>query len=209
MATAENVYTEYMGFDNLVYAEVKEDSEEKYETGDVKMFAPAGEIKKSTEREQASRPYDNITYMVIKNEGDDTVDLVVPVLPLSIEADITGDSYDAETGVLNNDGNPKTKYFAIGYRLLCSDNTYRYVWKNKGTFAMGDEEAKSKQGTDTNNATVTFTGIQTRHKFTASKRVSKNMVADERDGLLEYSKWFEQVVTPDNIATLKKAAASG
>lgn len=209
MAVAENVYTEYMGFDNLVYAEVTEDSNAEYITGEVKMLAPAGEIKKSTEREQTSRPYDNVTYMIIKNEGDDTVELVVPILPLSVESDITGSDYDAETGALNNDGMPKTKYFAVGYRLLCSDNTYRYVWRNKGTFTMGDEEAKSKQGTDTNNITITYTGIQTKHKFTKSKKASKDMVVDERDELLDYSKWFEQVVTPDNIATLKKTEAAG
>ena len=30
-------------------------------------------------------------------------------------------------------------------------------------------------------------------------------MVDERDGLLDYSKWFDQVVTPDNMAELKKA----
>lgn len=198
-------YAEFMGFDNLVMAEVTEDTLEAYTTGEVTVLAPAGEIKKSTPQEQASRPYDNQTYFIIKSEEDDTVDLVVPILPLSIEAAITGKDYDPETGALNDDGLPKTKYFAIGYRLLCSDNTYRYVWRHKGSFVKGDEEAKSKQGTDSNNITYTYKGIQTVHKFTASGKVSKASVVDERDGLLDYSKWFDQVVTPDNMAELKNA----
>lgn len=199
-------YTEYMGFDNLVYAEVTADDDENYTTGEVKKLAPAGEIKKSTPQDQVGRSYDNQTYIIIKSEDDDTVDLVVPVLPLGTESDITGKDYDPETGALNNDGMPKTKYFAIGYRLLLSDNTYRYIWRHKGTFKKGDEEAKSKQGTDSNNMTYTYTGIQTIHKFTKSGKVSKDEVVDERDGLLDYTKWFEQVVTPDNIDTLKKVS---
>lgn len=205
MAATEK-YTEYMGFDNLVMAEVTADDEENYTTGTVEILAPAGEIKKSTERDQAKRSYDNQTYFIIKHEGDDTVELVVPILPLSKEAKITGADYDATTGVLSNDGLPKTKYFAVGYRLLCEDGTYRYVWKNKGTLTLGDEEAKSKEGTDSSNTTLTYTAIKTIHKFTASGKGCKDMVADERDDLLDYSKWFEQVVTPDNITTIKKVS---
>ena len=199
-------YVEYMGFDNLVMAEVTEDTQEAFTTGEVEVLAPAGSIKKSTPREQKASSYDNQTYIIIKSEGDDTVELVVPILPLSIESKLTGADYDPETGVLGNDGLPKTKYFAIGYRLLCSDDTYRYVWRLKGTVAMGDEEAKSKEGTDSNNMTITYTGVQTIHKFTATGKVCKDQVADERDGLLNYDQWFDQVVTPDTISALKKTA---
>lgn len=198
-------YTEYMGFDNLVAAEITEDTIDAYTPGEVFKLAPAGEIKKSTERNQAARPYDNGTYFLIKSEGDDTVELVVPVLPLDIEAKILGSEYNETTGTMKNDGAPKTKYFALGYRLLCLDGTYRYVWRHKGAFTKGDEEAKSKQGTDSNNITLTFTGITTIHKFEKTGKVSKDIVADERDGLLNYDQWFAQVVTPDNEETLIKA----
>ena len=203
---AKEVYTEYMGFDNLVAAEITADTADASTPGEVFSLAPAGEIKKSTERDQAARSYDNQTYILIKSEGDDTVELVVPVLPLSVEAKITGNDYNETTGSLSNDGKPKTKYFALGYRLLCSDDTYRYVWRYKGTFTLGDEEAKSKEGTDSNNITITYTGIPTVHKFTATGKGAKDKVVDERDGLLDYDKWFEQVVTPDNESTLIKSA---
>lgn len=205
MAATER-YAELMGFDNLVIAEVTEDSAEQITFGAVERFAPAGEIKKSTPVEQASRSYDNQTYFIIKNEEDDSVELIVPILPLDMESKISGKDHDAATGALMDDGMPKTKYFAIGYRLLCSDNTYRYVWRLKGTFAKGDEEAKSKQGADSNNITYTYVGVQTIHKFEKTKKVGKAMVVDERDGLLDYEKWFDEVVTPDNIATLVKTA---
>lgn len=203
---AKEVYTEYMGFDNLVCAEIMADTLEAFTPGEVFSLAPAGEIKKSTETDQASRSYDNQTYFVIKSEGDDTVELVVPVLPLAKEAKILGSDYNEATGSLSNDGKPKTKYFALGYRLLCSDDTYRYVWRYKGTFAKGDEEAKSKEGTDSNNMTLTYTGIPTIHKFAATGKPAKDKVVDERDGLLNYDQWFDQVVTPDNEETLIKTA---
>ena len=65
MAATEK-YTEFMGFDNLVMAEVTADDAENYTTGTVEVLAPAGSIKKSTEREQAKRSYDNQTYFIIK-----------------------------------------------------------------------------------------------------------------------------------------------
>lgn len=205
MAT-EKVYAEYMGFDSLVAAEITADTAAAYTTGEVFKLAPAGEIKKSTERDSATKSYDNQAYIIIKSEGEDTVELTTPILPLDIEAKINDSTYDTDTGVLINDGVAKTKYFAIGYRLLCSDNTYRYVWRLKGSFTLGDDEAKSKEGTDSNNTTITFTGVQTIHKFTKTGTVAKDMVADARDDKLQYDKWFDDVLTPDTMDTIKKAS---
>lgn len=200
-------YEEYMGFDNLVMAEVTADDAEGYVTGEVVPLAPAGEIKKSVETGSATKFYDNKPYLIIKSEGADTVELVVPILPLDIEALITGKTQDDATKVLMDTGAPVTKYFAVGYRLLKSDGTYRYVWRNKGSFSMGDEEAKSKDdSTDSNNATITYTGITTTHTFTKTGAGSKAMIADEFDDAIDVSKWFDAVVTPDNLATLAKTA---
>lgn len=204
--TTEKVYAEYMGFDNLVAAEVTADTSTAFTTGEVFKLAPAGEIKKSTERDSATKSYDNQAYIIIKSEGEDTVELTTPILPLDIEAKINASTYDTDTGVLINNGIAKTKYFAIGYRLLCSDNTYRYVWRLKGSFTLGDDEAKSKEGTDSNNTTITFTGVQTIHKFTKTGEVAKDMIADERDDKLQYDKWFDDVLTPDTMDTIKKTA---
>ena len=204
--TKEKVYAEYMGFDSLVAAEITADTAAAFTTGDVFELAPAGEIKKSTNRESATKSYNNQAYIIIKSEGEDTVELTTPILPLDIEAKINASTYDEGTGVLINDGVAKTKYFAIGYRLLCTDNTYRYVWRLKGSFTLGDDEAKSKEGTDSNNTTLTYTGVQTIHKFAKTGTVAKDMVADQRDDLLQYDKWFDDVLTPDTIDDIKKAA---
>lgn len=199
------VYAEYQGFDNLVVAEVTKDNNttgagEGYVTGKVEVLAPAGEISKSTPNDSATKYYDNKAFLVISSEGSDEVTLTVPQLPVSKIAKLTGKYLDTDTGALMDSGEPGTKYFAIGYRLLFTDGTYRYVWRHKGKFKLGDEAAKTKDNTtDSNNQTITFTGITTTHKFTKTNKGSKAIVVDERDNKCNVSSWFDAVVTPDNI----------
>jgi len=196
-------YEEYQGFDSLYYAEVTKDDATGYTAGTPKILAPAGEIGVSTERASAPRHYDNQVYMVINNEGADEVTLTVPVLPIAQFGELLGKVVDAATGALFDSGDVVTKYFAIGYRLRFTDGTYRYVWRLKGTFRQDEESAKSRDNsTDTNNAQLIFTGIQTKFKFDMpdeSKAPGKQIVVDERDGLANVTSWFVNVVTPENI----------
>ena len=203
----EEKFEEYQGFDSLCIAEVIEDNAENYLVGEVEVLAPAGEISKTTESEIATRFYDNQPYLNIASEGSDEVSLTVPVLPLSKQAKITGKTIDAETGALLDDGDPHVKYFALLYRLRFTDGTYRYVARHKGSFKMGDEAAKARDNsTDSNNMTLTFTGIKTKHKFAKTNNGSKAIVADEREGKIDVSTWFDEVVTPD---TIKAVVAEG
>ena len=199
------VYAEYQGFDSLVVSEVLKDNNvegegEGYVTGEVETLAPAGEISKATASDSATKFYDNKAFLVITSEGADEVGLTIPQLPVSKIAKFTGKHLDEETGALMDSGKPGTKYFAIGYRLLFTDGTYRYVWRHKGMFKLGDEAAKTKDDTtDSNNQTITFTGITTNHKFTKTGEGSKAIVVDERDNKCDVTNWFDAVVTPDNI----------
>lgn len=193
-------FEEYQGFDSLVIAEITSDTVETYETGEVEILAPAGEISKSTATESATKYYDNQAYLVVNSEGADEVTLTIPQLPVSKIGKLLGKYVDEATGALMDSGMPGDKYFALGYRLLFTDGTYRYVWRHKGKFSLGDEAAKSKDdSTDTNNGQLTYTGITTVHKFTKTNEPSKAIVVDERDGKADVSTWFDAVVTPDNI----------
>ena len=73
-------------------------------------------------------------------------------------------------------------------------------------FRLDEEAAKAKDAsTDTNNHKLIFTGIKTKYKFTLPnnmKRSSKQIVVDERDGKADVESWFEQVITPDNLALI-------
>ena len=196
----KEIYEEYQGFSDLYIAEITKDDLEGYTTGAPEVLAPAGEITKSTATDSAVKYYDNQPYFTSNSEGSDEIQLIVPILPISKLAKITGKTIDAETGTLLDDGEAKTKYFALLYKLMFQDGTYRWVCRSKGSFAVGDESSKSKDdSTDTNNQTLTFTGIATVHKFDKTGKPSKAIIADDHDELCDTSTWYTEVPTPDNI----------
>ena len=195
---------EFRGTDNLVYAEVTKDDNEStggYVTGDVKVLAPVAEISKSVDTSSDTKYYDNKPALTINSEGADTITLTVPALDLETLANITGKQIDSATGAFM-DGVAVPKYFALGYRLKLTDGTYRYVRRYKGSFAIPEETSQTENaGTDTNNQSLTYTGIQTQHIFTKPNKSQKALVVDERDGKADLTDFFKTVTTCD---TLKK-----
>ena len=177
---------EFRGCDMLCIAEVTKDDASGITFGAVENLAPIGQYGKTASTSTATKFYDNIPAMVINTEGADTITLLVPVLPLERLAKITGKAYDASTGAFL-DGDSQEKYFALGVRLKLTDGTYRYIWRYKGSFAIPDENANTENDTtDTQNMTLTYTGIKTAYSFAADGR-SKGIVVDERDGKIDLS----------------------
>ena len=192
---------EFRGTDMLCYAPVLTDNDtDGYTTGEVKVLAPVAEISKTVETASDTKYYDNKPALVISAEGADTITLTIPALDLPTLADITGKLYDATLGMFM-DGAVKTKkYFALGYRLKLTDGTFRYVWRYKGRFAIPDETSQTENaGTDTNNQQLTYTGIETIHKFTKSDGSQKALVIDERTTPVDMSSFFSTVNTCDTF----------
>lgn len=200
----ESEVVEFRGVDNLVIAEVTEDSSSAYTTGTVRSLAPVAQIQKNTENSNAKKYYDNVAKINIRSEGADQVTLVTPALDLATLGLITGKTVDTETGAFIDTPSVERK-FAIGYRLKLTDGTYRYVWRLKGTFDIPDEESNTEDdGTDSNNQTLNFSGDRTIHKFTKGNAGAKAVVLDERDDKCDFDTFFDTVQTPDTIASLKK-----
>ena len=193
---------EFRGTDNLVYAEVMTDNNETkggYSTGNVTILAPVAEISKTVETASDTKYYDNKPALTINAEGADTITLTIPALDLKTLAAITGKTYDETLGAFF-DGESTPKYFALGYRLKLTDGSYRYVWRYKGSFAIPDETSQTENaGTDTNNQQLTYTGIETMHKFTKTGTSEKALVVDERDNKADLSKFFDEVTTCDTL----------
>lgn len=193
---------EFRGTDNLVYAEVLTDNNTEgqgYTTGDVTVLAPVAEIGKTVETASDTKYYDNKPALTINAEGADTITLTVPALDLPTLAAITGKTYDETTGAFC-DGERQPKYYALGYRLRLTDGTYRYVWRYKGSFGIPDETSQTENaGTDSNNQQLTYTGIQTMHKFTKTGTSQKALVVDERDGKADLTTFFDAVTTCDTL----------
>lgn len=195
---------EFRGTDNLVYAEILVDDNESgaghgFVTGAVKELAPVAEISKTVETSSNVKYYDNKAAIVIIAEGADTVTLTIPALDLPTLADITGKTFDPATGAFF-DGERKTRYYAIGYRLKLTDGTYRYVWRYKGLFGIPDETSQTENNsTDSNNQQLTYTGIMTKHKFTKTGGSEKALVVDERTTDVNLDTFFSTVQTCDTF----------
>lgn len=192
---------EFRGVEDLVYTEIIEDTEEGYETGEIKSFAGVAEIGKTTSTDSSVKYYDNKAMIVINSEGADDVTLTVSVLSLKVQADINGKTFDEETGAMI--GTPREqKYFAIGYKTKGTDGKYRYVWRHKGTFGIPEEVVKTEDdGTESTNMQVPFTGIYTTHKFDVKGKKTgiKDIVIDERYPGADLSTFFATVMTPEKL----------
>lgn len=208
---------EYRGVEGLVIAEILTDNNEEgsgYTFGDVEVLAPVAEIGKTVETSSESKYYDNIPMMNVDGEGPDTITITCAGLLLAKYAKITGRSIDPDTGAMI-EGPRKTRYFALGYKTKDTDGKYRYVWRLKGTFGIPDDTNRTEDaGTETNNTTLTYSGIYTTHKFakgvldddgkTWTPAPAKAVVVSDREGLANLADFFKTVTTPDTLA--KKAA---
>ena len=192
---------EYRGIEGLVGAEVTKDDLDGFTAGEVFEIAGVAEIGRTTENSSEPHYYDNAPVIVGSSVGSDTVTITCSAIPLDILGKITGQEYDAETGALI-EGQREPKYFAIGYKTKKTDGTEVYVWRLKGQFSIPDStHATENAGTDANGQELTYTGIQTTHKFTKTGKGAKAVNVDVGLGLADVSTFFDAVVTPD---TLKK-----
>lgn len=197
---------EFRGVDNFYFAEVIKDDPTGYTCG-TPVHIPVQEIGKSTNSSNEAHYYDNKAMIVVNSESADTITLVVAPPELEKLAQLLGKSFDATTGMMV-DSPRSNKYYAIMYRTKGTDGGYRYVTRLKGQFAIPEEtNATENDGTDTNNTTLTFTGIYTEYEFTKGKfngtswekSGAKGIVVDARYGLANLATFFSSVQTPDTI----------
>lgn len=199
---------EFRGVRHAVYAEITKDTSEEITYGVVKSLAGVSEISKSTESSNEPHYYDNQPMVTVSSTGNDEVSVNTSALPLSVYADITGQKYDETKGVLV-EGEREQKYFAFGYVTKLTDGTEMYVWRLKGTFNIPDDTHTTEDdGTEAKGQELTFTGINTTHRF--AKLLDKNSnpksaravtVDTSANKSITESDFFTKVQTPDTIFT--------
>lgn len=190
---------EYRGVEGLVYAPVTADTSEAITFGAVKDLAGVAEISKTTDSTDEAHYYDNIPAIVVSSTGSDEITISTSAIPLDVLADITGQYYDTTTGMfVEQERTPK--YFAIGYKTKTTDGVDMLVWRLKGRFNIPDQtNATENDGTDANGQEITFTGINTIHKFTKTSASAKGITVDTSVNAVDEEDFFETVQTPDTV----------
>ena len=190
---------EYRGIRGLVYAEVTKDDNDGFTCGEVKELVPVAELSRTTETSSETKYYDNVPAIVIDSTGSDEVTITGSAIPFSVLADITGQVYDETLGMLV-EGEREAKYFAIGYITKKTDGTEVFVWRLKGKFNIPDStHATENDGTDANGQELTFTGINTTHKFTKTGKSAKAVNVDTAVNAVVEADFFSTVQTPDTV----------
>lgn len=201
------------GASDLVYALVTEDSSENYSTGEVKHLLPLATLTKTTETSSEPHYYDNVAAITINAEGADEIGITGALIDLETLAEITGKSYDPTTGVFS-DAPAIPPYVALGYKSQNSDGSEYYAWRLKGTFAIPDETANTKDdGTEGVGTELTYTGIYTEHVFEKGKATAdeggasatytpaqcKGVKINIPNGKIDTTTFFDTVATPDTL----------
>lgn len=213
---ADQQIFEFRGVDKFYFAEVTKDDATGYTCG-TPVHIPVQEVGKTTDSASEAHYYDNKAMIVVNSESADTINLVLAPPALDQLAQMIGKSFDSTTGMMV-DSPRQNKYFAIMYRTKGTDGHYRYVSRLKGQFSIPEETSSTENdGTDTNNTSITFTGIYTEHEFTKGKYDGsswekagvKGIIVDDRYELADLSSFFSAIQTPDTIEAVTPVVVTG
>ena len=190
---------EFRGVRDLVFAKVLADTEEEYTTSDVYKLSPVAKITRATDNSNDAHYYDNQPKIVITSTGKDELGLTIAPMDLATYAEVTGQIFDESTGTLM-ECERESNYYAIGYITKGTDGKERYVWRLKGMFNVPDEEFNTEDdGTDATNTEITWTGVNTIHKFSKINKTAKSVICDERYDAMDLTSFFDSVQTPDTL----------
>ena len=188
---------EYRGIRGLVAAELTKDETDEITYGTPFPVCGVAELVRTTETASESHYYDNVPAVVIDSTGSDTVTITGSAIPMDTLAKITGQHYDTSLKMFV-EGERESKYFAIGYITKRTDGSEVYVWRLKGKFNVPDStHTTENNGTDASGQELTFTGINTTHKFTKTTKTAK-AINVEGEGRSEAT-FFGTVQTPDTV----------
>lgn len=156
-------------------------------------------LSKTTETSSASKFYDNVPAIIITGNGADEVAIDGSAIGLEERAKIMGEYYDETTG-LYVEGEPEMAYHALGYITKRTDGEEMYVWRLKGKFSYPEDEHNTEDdGTDSTGNSITYTGVNTQHKFTKTGKTAKSVIIPASKYAAGEDAFFESVQTPDTI----------
>lgn len=201
METGE--YKSKVGLDSLYVAEVTQDDAAAYAAETPEWLAPAAEASQEPASALETQYADNQPYDVLQSEGETKGTLTITGIPVEMLAKITGRIFDAVSGRMFDHGGV-APYFALSFRSMKSNGSYRYYQFLKVKFSMPKEEMATRgEKPEPKTLQIEFTAIRTIHQFELNESLTesvKRVVGDEDTADFDGATWFDQVQVPGVVA---------
>lgn len=192
---------DWRGVRGLVAAKLLTDTAEAITYDEPFPVCGLSTLSKTTETSSASKFYDNVPAIIITGNGADEVAIDGSAIELDVRAKLMGEYYDEASG-LYVEGEPEMAYHALGYITKRTDGEEMFVWRLKGTFTYPEDEHNTEDdGTDSTGNSITYTGINTQHKFAKTGKTAKAVTMPASKYTAGENAFFESVQTPDTILT--------
>ena len=202
MANADE-YKPVVGLDSLYIAAITADTAAAYTAGTPAVLAPAAEAKASPTVNVVTIYADDQAYDSAIAEGQTEMELTITNIDPQTLAAITGAVFDSTNGRLYDRANPgAASMYALGFRSMKSNGSYRYYWYLKGRFSKPEEEfATLTDSPDPKTVVLKYTAIKTTHEFDLDSPVTitegvVRVVGDEDTSSFSATGWFTAVQTP-------------
>lgn len=206
-------YKSRIGIDSLYIAEVTQDDADGYVADTPEYLAPAAEASQTPATNTATQYADDAPYDSMSYEAETEIELTVTGIPPAMMAKLLGREFDATTGRVYDNPGATPPYFALSFRSLKSNGSYRYFQYLKGRFSAPTEEAATKgDSPDPKPTTLTYTAIPTLYAFDLDGGTTyaklKRIYGDEDTTNFSATGWFGAVQTPSYSAPSALALSS-
>jgi phi13 family phage major tail protein len=195
-------YRPRIGLDSLYVAEILEDVLGTFTTDTPQYLAPVAEASQASTINSVTIPADDQPYEIITTKGETVISLKVTNIPLGLLALLTGEGYDETTGTYYEYGGV-APYFALMFRSLKSNGSYRYYCFPKCKFDVPDEAAATRGDTpDPKIMELTVHAIKTTCKFAIDVDIEDGLtriIGDEDVAGFDGATWFTQVPVPEVV----------
>jgi len=194
-------YKSRIGLDSLYIAEVLADSASAYSADTPEYLAPAAEASQTPTVNTETQYADDLPYDAFSFEGETTINLTVTGIPSEMIAKLLGRVFDPVSGRVYDNPGATPPYFALSFRSLKSNGSYRYYQYLKGRFATPAEESATKgESPDPKTIQLVYTAIPTIYEFDLDGGTTvapvKRVFGDEDTDNFDTAGWFTQVQTP-------------
>src|SRR5512139_1460245 len=210
MAINSGEYKSTIGVTSLYCASITEDSATAYSAGTPAYFAPVAEIGAEPAVNRETQYADDNPYDTFVSEGETTLTMTVTGIPPEMLATVLGKTFDATTGRVYDTGAVPPDY-ALGFKSLKSNGSYRYYWYLKGKFSAPSETFLTDSDTPNPQTTeIIYTAVRTtyQHDVGSTNEEVKRVWGDADTDAFDGSTWFSQVQVPGVVAPSALALSS-